>query len=113
MNDQLQPLTSSDSLPRFGRRRTLLLLAIACAIAAGLPTASSVAGDLGFVPFFDGERADSLNLWGGPFNSGNIVGFVKQSAVVRSGVGAYQANLGSIPNDGFRFFQTFSSAVNG
>jgi hypothetical protein len=71
------------------------------------------AGDLGFVPLFDGERSDSLNLWGGPFNNGNIVGVNKQSTVVQTGTGAYQANLGSIPNDGFKFFQTFSSAVNG
>jgi hypothetical protein len=71
------------------------------------------AGDLGLVPLFDGERSDSLNLWGGPFNNGNIVGVTKQSTVVQTGSGAYQANLGSIPNDGFRFFQTFSSAVNG
>jgi hypothetical protein len=70
-----------------------------------------MAGDLGFVPLFDGERADALNLWGGPFNSGNIVSFSKQSAVVRSGTAAYRANLGAVPNDGFRFFQTFSSEV--
>lgn len=81
-------------------------------LAAAAPRLA-VAGDLGYVPLFDGERFDSLNLWGGPFSAGNIAGFAKQSAIVRTGSGAYQASLGSIPNDGFRFFQTFSSAVNG
>jgi hypothetical protein len=71
------------------------------------------AGDLGVVPLLDGERSDSLNLWGGPFLPGNISGFEKQSTVVHSGSGAYEAILGSIPDNGFRFFQTFSSAVNG
>ncbi len=71
------------------------------------------AGELGVFPLFDGERSDSLNLWGGPVNSGNILGVTKQSSIVHSGMGAYRADLGSIPNDGFRFFQTFSSAVNG
>ena len=32
---------------------------------------------------------------------------------MQTGVGAYRANLGTIPSNGFRFFQTFSSAVNG
>src|SRR5262245_13217752 len=71
------------------------------------------AGELGVVPLFNGERSDALNLWGGPFNVGNISSLTKQSAIVRTGEGAYRADLGSIPNDGFRFFQTFSSAVNG
>lgn len=68
---------------------------------------------MGLVPLFDGERSDALNLWGGPFNAGNIVSMGKQSAVVHSGGGAYRADLGAVPIDGFRFFQTFSSAVNG
>jgi hypothetical protein len=71
------------------------------------------AGELGIVPLLDGERSDSLNLWGGPSNNGNIVSFTKQSSVVHSGSGAYRANLGSIPNEGSRFFQTFSSALSG
>jgi hypothetical protein len=71
------------------------------------------ASDLGMVPLFDGERSDSLNLWGGPFTAGNIVGVTKQSTVVHSGTAAIQANLGSIPDEGFRFFQTFSSALTG
>ena len=91
-------------------RHALCAAALVCAVAS----ASSLrAGDLSFVPLFDGERSDSLNLWGGPFLAGNITGFTKQSTVVRSGVGAYQANLGTVPNDGFRFFQTFSSEVIG
>ena len=88
----------------------------ACCLACALAWAfggNLTAGDLGLVPLFDGERSDNLNLWGGPFNSGNITSFTKQSSVVRTGTSAYQANLGSIPADGFRFFQTFSSAVNG
>jgi hypothetical protein len=93
---------------RFFFARCFLLTALALRLTEVL-----CAGDLGFVPLFDGERSDSLNLWGGPFNNGNIVGVNKQSTVVQTGTGAYQANLGSIPNDGFKFFQTFSSAVNG
>jgi hypothetical protein len=71
------------------------------------------AGDLGVVPLFDGERFDSLNLWGGPFTAGANVTVTKQSTVVRTGNGAMRANLGAVPNESFRFFQTFSSAVNG
>src|SRR6476620_3715417 len=71
------------------------------------------AGDLGIVPLLDGERSDSLNLWGGPLNPGNTTSFAKESSVVHSGTGAYQANLGSVPAGGFKFFQTFSSAVSG
>jgi len=76
-------------------------------------TEKASAGDLSVVPWLDGERNDSLNLWGGPLSAGNISSFAKQSAVVHSGLGAYQANLGSVPNAGFRFFQTFSSALPG
>jgi hypothetical protein len=71
------------------------------------------AGDLGIVPLLDGERSDALNLWGGTLSPGNVVSFAKQSSIVHSGVGAYQANLGSIPNGGSKFFQTFSSQVSG
>src|ERR1044072_4082420 len=67
------------------------------------------AGDLGIVPLFDGERSDSLNLWGGLFTTGNIASFAKQSSVVHSGTAAYRANLGSVLNGDFKFFQTFSS----
>ena len=63
----------------------------------------------------NGERSDSLNLWGGPFRPGNIAhgGFTKQSTVVHSGTGAYQANLGSIAEWRLEFFQTFSSGLSG
>lgn len=70
------------------------------------------ASDLGVVPLLDGERSDALNLWGGPLLPGDIIGFEKQSSVVHTGIGAYEADLGSIPDEGFRFFQTFSSEVS-
>jgi hypothetical protein len=69
--------------------------------------------DMGIVPLLDGERNDSLNTWGGPLSAGNPGTFTKESAVVHSGFGAYQMNIGSLANGGFEFFQTFSSAVNG
>lgn len=72
------------------------------------------AGDLSIVPLLNGERSDSLNLWGGPLGQGSIGatgGFTKQSSVFRTGTGAYRANLGSA--DSFEFFQTFSSALTG
>lgn len=73
----------------------------------------SLAGDLSVVPLLDGERSDELNLWGGPLSAGaNVISFGKQSSVVHTGNGAYEANLGSISNGDFRFFQSFSSAVN-
>src|SRR5215211_1854176 len=84
--------------------------------AAFLVLASALqahAGDLGIVPLLAGERSDSLNLWGGPLNAGNTTSFAKESSVVHSGAGAYQANLGSVPSGGFKFFQTFSSALTG
>lgn len=84
----------------------VIALVLACVVRAP-------AGDLGIVPLLDGERSDSLNLWGGPLSAGNITSFAKESSVVHSGTGAYQANLGAVPNGGFKFFQTFSSAVNG
>jgi hypothetical protein len=102
------------SLAVFHRvQRIAMTLAIGAAGAA-----SGLAGDLSVVPLFDGERSDSLNLWGGPFNNGNLgcslsPCVVKQTAIKRSGTSAYEAILGSVPNDAFRFFQTFSSAVNG
>jgi len=71
------------------------------------------AGDLSLVPLFDGERSDALNLWGGPLGKGNATSFTKQASVVRSGAAAYQADLGSVPNGGSKFFQTFSSQVSG
>jgi hypothetical protein len=85
---------------------TPILLAALCAFAG-----RSSAGDLSIVPLLNGERSDSLNLWGGPLNAGSTGGFTKQSAVVRTGAGAYRANLG--PADPFEFFQTFSSALTG
>jgi hypothetical protein len=93
--------------------RSLITVGAISLVVVGPLTAAAVAGDLGLVPLFDGERADALNTWGGPFNAGTIASFAKQSTIVRSGAGAYRANLGSIPNDGFRFFQTFSSGVSG
>lgn len=87
--------------------------AIALVCLAGSGASALYAGDLGVVPLFDGERSDALNLWGGPLTPGNILSFTKQSTVVRSGTGAYRANLGSIPADETRFFQTFSGQVTG
>jgi hypothetical protein len=75
--------------------------------------AAAPAGDLSIVPWLNGERNDALNLWGGPLLPGNITSFAKQTAIVHSGAGAYRANVGSIPSGGFRFFQTFSSALPG
>lgn len=98
---------------RTPRRSILRSIGALLLAACWLPAADRcLGGDLGHVPLFDGERNDALNLWGGPFNAGNIVSMTKQSAVVRSGTGAYRANL-AIPTGGFGFFQTFSSAVNG
>ena len=57
---------------------------------------------MSIVPLFNGERSDSLNLWGGPFSRATRASFTKQSTVVHSGTGAYQANLGSIANGGFQ-----------
>ncbi|MFO0791585.1 MAG: dockerin type I repeat-containing protein [Pirellulales bacterium] len=73
---------------------------------------TAVAGDLNTVPLFNGERNDSLNLWGGPFGVSSGATFTKQSSVVNSGTGAYQFNLGSVAGGDFRFFQAFSGAVN-
>jgi hypothetical protein len=78
-----------------------------------MTVSSSRAGDLGIVPLLDGERSDSLNLWGGPLGRGSVTSFAKESSVVHTGTGAYQANLGSLASGGFEFFQTFSSAVSG
>src|SRR4051812_28306422 len=76
-----------------------------------ISTGRAPAGDLGTVPLLDGERNDSLNLWGGQLGLGNALTFIKESSVVHSGTGAYQANLGTITNGGFEFFQTFSSSL--
>ncbi len=82
------------------------------AIAVGLCCAGPLtAGDLSDVPLLNGERSDSLDLWGGTLSPGNITSFTKESTIVHSGTGAYQANLGSLPNGGFGFFQMFSSSL--
>ncbi len=87
---------------------------VGAAILLMLTTAGlALAGDLGIVPLFDGERNDSLDLWGGPFGVGSGASFTKQSAVVHSGSNAYDFNVGNITNGDFRFFQAFSSDVNG
>jgi PEP-CTERM motif len=111
---------SSDSLDRFpsqavwstGRWAATLTLT---AIMVAALSCSTFAVDMSIVPLLDGERTDSspLNLWGGPLGVGSTNGFTKESSIVHSGNGAYQANLGSVPNGGFEFFQTFSSAVSG
>jgi hypothetical protein len=80
--------------------------ASATVLASSLP-----AGDLSVVPFLNGERSDSLNLWGGPINAGSTGGFTQQSSIVRTGAGAYRANLGAA--DPFEFFFTSSSALTG
>ncbi len=98
---------------RFLCRATLTLVTLLLIGFTFAPCKTLHAGDLSVVPLLDGERSDSLNLWGGPSNAGNIFSFEKQSTVVHTGLGAYEANLGSIPNNGFRFFQTFSSEVIG
>jgi hypothetical protein len=87
-------------------RKCLAALSLAMALES-----SAWAGDLSIVPLLNGERADSLNLWGGPLGQGSLGsgGFTKQSAVVRTGTGAYRANLGDAAS--FEFFQTFSSAT--
>lgn len=85
-----------------------------CVTALFVATAVARAGDLSVVPLLNGERSDSLNLWGGPLGNGSTNdtgGFTKQSSIVRSGTGAYRANLGSA--DPFEFFQTFSSGLPG
>src|SRR4051795_5164516 len=90
------------------------LVSVLCVILLGLMSTIRVpAGDLSVVPLLDGERNDSLNLWGGTLSAGSTLSFAKESAVVHSGTGAYQANLGSMANGGFEFFQTFSSQVSG
>ena len=88
------------------------LIAIVAAILLLAAGRGAHAGDLSIVPLLNGERADSLNLWGGRLGSGSIGptgGFTKQSAIVHSGTGAYAAHLGDA--DSFEFFQTFSSAL--
>ena len=92
-----------------GRHAVMLALALLLAVT---PMSSSLAGDLNVVPLLDGERSDSLNLWGGPLGIGSVNSFSKQSTVVHSGLGAYEADLGAVGSGGFEFFQTFSSAVD-
>jgi hypothetical protein len=95
-------------------RRTTHSRFLAAAFSAASATvlaSSLLAGDLSVVPFLNGERSDSLNLWGGPLNAGSTGGFTKQSNIVRTGAGAYRANLGAA--DPFEFFFTSSSALTG
>lgn len=80
---------------------------------AGIAPTRAMAGDLGYVPLLNGERSDSLNLWGGPLLTGNITSFVKQSTVTNTGTGAYKATLSGVPGSGNWFFQTFSSSLSG
>lgn len=83
----------------------------AAALLAILATGQSQAGDLSIVPFFDGERSDPLDLWGGPLNVGSGASFMKEGTVVHSGNAAYQMNVGSVANGDLRFFQAFSSSL--
>lgn len=104
----------SISLPYPAGRRMigvgfLFALAVMLCLAA---SEMSPAGDLSVVPFFNGERSDTLNLWGGIFLPGNTQSVFKQTSVTRTGSGAYQAILGSVPAGSSRFFQTFSSDVD-
>lgn len=69
------------------------------------------AADMSVVPLLNGERNDSLNLWGGPINQGSTGGFIRQSSIVHAGSGAYRADLGNA--DPFEFFFTSSSALSG
>lgn len=85
---------------------------IACALfVTAVGGSVAHAGDMSDVPLLNGERNDSLDLWGGTLSAGNITSFTKESSVVHSGTGAYQANLGSLANGGFGFFQMFSSSL--
>src|SRR5688572_31402490 len=95
-------------------RRTSKSGFLAAAFSVALVTVLALslsAGDLSVVPLLNGERSDSLNLWGGPLNSGSTGGFTKQSSVVHTGAGAYQANLGAAAAS--EFFFTSSSALTG
>src|SRR5215475_5211045 len=84
-------------------------------VAALLVAAASnlLAQDMGLVPLLNGERADSLNTWGGPLSAGSNTSFTKENSVVHAGSGAYQINLTGVPSSGFRFAQTFSSSLPG
>ncbi len=85
---------------------------MACALSLIVFSArAAIAGDLSDVPLLNGERSDSLDLWGGSLSAGNITSFTKESTITHSGKGAYQANLGSLPDGGFGFFQMFSSSL--
>src|SRR5262245_23929090 len=96
-----------------GGRRQLwrAILAAIGVLSMYVFVSSAPAGDLGIVPLFDGERSDTLDLWGGPLNAGSGATFTKESGVVHSGTNAYQLNVGSVTSGDFRFFQAFSSAV--
>ena len=92
-------------------RDCLVVLTILAAFSA-----AASAQDMGIVPLLNGERADSpsaLNTWGGPLTAGSGTSFTKETSVVHSGTGAYQIDLTSVANGGFRFAQTFSSALTG
>jgi hypothetical protein len=92
----------------FGGRPIRVLVLAAC---WALVVVRASAGDIGVVPWLDGERADALNLWGGPLGIGSTNGFTRQTSVVRTGAAAYRANLGAMANGTSKFFQTFSSAT--
>lgn len=80
-------------------------------LTAGWALDTAVAGELGYVPLLNGERSDSLNLWGGPLSPGNVTSFVKETTVTNTGTGAYKATLSGVPASGNWFFQTFSSSL--
>ncbi|MAT70699.1 MAG: hypothetical protein CMJ58_14385 [Planctomycetaceae bacterium] len=70
-------------------------------------------------PLFDGERVDIragvanpvINNWGGQFNAGSTSGVSLQSAVTRSGSGAYRVDLGTAAPGQTKFFQTFATEL--
>ena len=98
---------------RLESRLPRLRQAYLAAIVVGLScTGRLIAGDLSDVPLFPTAKRDSTRFtWGGSLSAGNITSFTKESTIVHSGTGAYQANLGSLPNGGFGFFQMFSSSL--
>ncbi len=111
-NATTHPLPLSPSPPLRVLIRALAASLLALILANTLPRGAT-AGDLGYVPLLNGERSDLLNLWGGPFLTGNISSFAKESTIVNSGTGAYRATLSAVPASGNWFFQTFSSSLSG
>ena len=98
--------------PALSRSRCCRRLLLAFLLLSGFAFSTCKtlqAGDLNVVPLLDGERASLLNNWGGPFNNGSIVGVTLETGIVHSGNASYRADLGTIPANEFRFFQTFSS----